>query len=164
MDGILEYSRIGRIKEKISSIDLNLLLKEVIELLLIPSHIKIHVQEKLPTLHFEKIRLHQLFQNLLTNAIQYMDKPQGEIEISCIDKEAMWEFHIKDNGPGIHEKYFDKIFEMFQTLQSKDKQASTGIGLSLVKRIIEDFHHGKVFVLKSEPNVGTTFRIVLKQA
>src|SRR3989344_5724119 len=86
---------------------------------------------------------------------QYMDKPQGEIEISCIDKEAMWEFHIKDNGPGIHEKYFDKIFEMFQTLQSKDKQASTGIGLSLVKKIVETY--GGTITVQSQVGQGTTF-------
>jgi signal transduction histidine kinase len=84
-----------------------------------------------------------------------MDKPQGSIKIGCIEELDFWKFSVKDNGPGIKEKYYDKIFQMFQTLSSRDKFESTGIGLTVVKKII-DLYGGKIWI-ESQEGQGCTF-------
>ncbi|OGO79481.1 MAG: hypothetical protein A2Y23_07180 [Clostridiales bacterium GWB2_37_7] len=155
IDGILHYSRVTRVKENYVDIDLNRLIKEVIELLAPPANIEIKVQSELPVIKGERIYIEQVFQNLLSNAIKFMDKPYGKIQIGCKTIEGFWEFSVKDNGPGIDEKYFNKIFMIFQTLQPRDKFESTGVGLSIVKKIIET-DGGKIW-LTSELKKGTTF-------
>ena len=123
----------------------------------------ITIDTSLPTLVFEKVRLFQVFQNLIGNAIKYMDKPQGRIRISCTTDEQCWTFSVTDNGPGISEKYFGKICQMFQTLTRRDELESTGIGLSVVKKIVA-LHEGTVWV-ESQMGEGTTFSFTLpKQA
>jgi signal transduction histidine kinase len=84
-----------------------------------------------------------------------MDKPQGVIKIGCVEDDGYWKFSILDNGPGIEEKYFEKIFQIFQTLTPLDEQESTGVGLALVKKIIS-MYGGKIWV-ESEPGQGSKF-------
>ena len=69
--------------------------------------------------------------------MKYMDKPKGRIEVGCIEEDGFWKFSVTDNGPGIEEKYFEKIFKIFQTLSPRDKFESTGIGLTVTKKIVE---------------------------
>ena len=88
-----------------------------------------------------------------------MDKPQGQVKIGCVEEDGLWRFSISDNGPGIEEKYFEKIFQIFQTLSRRDEFESTGVGLSLVKKIVE-MYDGKVWV-ESEPGEGSTFFLTL---
>ncbi len=159
IQGILEYSRVGRTEGKVEKIDLNKLLKEVIDLLAPPDNIKIKVENKLPKYKADRIRLTQLFQNLLSNAIKYIDKPKGIIKIGCAEEKNEWEFSVSDNGPGIEEKYFEKIFKIFQTLGSTPSDESTGIGLTITKKII-DLYKGRIWV-ESEINKGTTFYFTL---
>jgi len=159
IDGILEYSRVGRINEEIIEIDLNILIKEVIDIIAPPSNIKIKVADNLPTINFESTRISQVFQNLLSNAIKFMDKPQGYIEIGCKKRDDRWEFYISDNGPGIEEKHFANIFKIFQTLQPRDEFESTGIGLTLIKKII-NMYEGIIWI-ESKLDVGTTFFFTL---
>ena len=97
----------------------------------------------------------QVFQNILSNAIHYIDKPEGHISIKCKRDEKQWVFSVADNGPGIEEKYFDKIFQMFQTLGMNKDSDGTGIGLALVKRIIEKWG-GSIWV-ESKIGYGSTF-------
>ncbi|MBN1270957.1 MAG: GHKL domain-containing protein [Candidatus Aminicenantes bacterium] len=155
IDGILQYSRAGRKEEQIESINLNKLMAEIIDNLSPPGHIKIFVEDNLPTIHVERIRIQQVFQNLLSNAIKYMDKPQGEIKVSCKEENYQWVFAVSDNGPGIEKKYYGTIFNIFQTLESKDKHESTGVGLSVVNKIVNRFG-GKVWV-ESTVGRGSTF-------
>jgi two-component system, LuxR family, sensor kinase FixL len=138
---------------------LNKVIKEIIELLSPPENIKIIVNTELPTIKGEIIYIEQIYQNLISNAIKFMDKPEGEINISCSSQEDFWEFSVSDNGAGIDEKYFNKIFMIFQTLQPRDKFESTGIGLSIVKKIVET-NGGKIW-LESAINKGTTFYFTL---
>ncbi|MEW6349004.1 MAG: ATP-binding protein [Thermodesulfobacteriota bacterium] len=159
IDGVLQYSRIGRIREQLGVVDLNQVLREVLDSLDPPSHITIVVENDLPSVRGEETRLHEVFQNLLDNAVKYMDKPQGEIRISCTDKNGLWQFAVRDNGPGIDSIHFERIFQMFQTLKSKKKTESTGIGLALVKKIVE-LHGGTVWV-ESTLGVGTAFLFTL---
>jgi signal transduction histidine kinase len=81
------------------------------------------------------------------------------VEISCEDKGGQWEFSVADNGPGIDPRYHDKIFKIFQTLQARDKFESTGIGLSIIKKIVEQ-NNGRIW-LESEIGKGTTFFFTL---
>ncbi|UCD50348.1 MAG: GAF domain-containing protein [Phycisphaerales bacterium] len=159
IDGILHYSEIGRTSKCREWVDLNKLLPEVIAQLVPPEDMEITIEDPLPELVIEKVRLIQVFQNLIGNAIKYMDKPQGRIRINCTGDEHFWTFSVSDNGPGIDEKYFDKIFQMFQTLTRRDELESTGIGLSMVKKIVE-LHGGTVWV-ESQVGEGTTFSFTL---
>ena len=108
IDGILQYSRVGRIKEEKISVDLNTLVPEVIDLIAPPENITIEVENELPRLLCEKTHIQQIFQNLLSNAVKYMDKPEGMIKIGSILDGNYWRFSVSDNGPGIEEKYFEK--------------------------------------------------------
>ena len=159
IDGILQYSRVTRAKENYVEINLNKLIKEVVELLSPPKDIKIIVDAEMPIIKGEVIYIEQIYQNLISNAIKFMDKPNGEINISFSSDEDFWELSVSDNGAGIDEKYFNKIFMIFQTLQPRDKFESTGIGLSIVKKIVET-SGGKIW-LESTINKGTTFYFTL---
>lgn len=155
IEGILEYSRIGRLEGAAATVDLNQVVEEVLDSLAPPDHITIRILHELPTLVLNRTRITQVFQNLLSNAITFLDKPQGDIMIDCAADGDGWVFSIRDNGPGIDPKYFDRIFQIFQTLQARDTLESTGIGLSLVKRIIE-WYGGRVWV-ESTPGQGSVF-------
>jgi two-component system, LuxR family, sensor kinase FixL len=155
IDGILEYSRIGRVHEAAVAVDLNQLLLEVIDSLAPPASIRIEVAEGLPALKTERTRMQQLFQNLLSNAIRFMDKPEGLIRVEWADLGDSWRFSVGDNGPGIDPRHFDRIFQLFQTLNPRDRVESTGVGLSIVKKIAEGLG-GRVGV-ESTPGQGSTF-------
>jgi len=159
IQGILEYSRIGRMEEKAEKIDLNELVKDIIESLFPPDNIKILIENELPEYTADRTRLIQLFQNLLSNAIKYMDKPEGIIKIGCTEEENEWKFSISDNGPGIEKKYFYKIFKIFYALGTNPIDKSTGIGLTIVKKII-DLYNGRIWI-ESEVGKGTTFYFTL---
>jgi len=161
IDGILQYSRVGRVKEKQVQVNLNELVSEVIDMIAPPENIAITVESELPTVECEQTRITQVFQNLLSNAIKYMDKPQGQIKIGCIEENGFWKFSIADNGPGIEEKYYEKIFQMFQTLLSRDEFESTGVGLTVVKKIVE-MYGGKIWV-ESKVGEGSTFYFTLSK-
>ncbi len=159
IDGILQYSRVGRVKETRVEVDLNQLLRDVIDSLAPPEHIAITVAGALPTIRTEKTRIQQVFQNLLSNAIKYMDKPHGEIRIDCTDAGEDWGFSVSDNGPGIEARHFKRIFQLFQTLAPRDRVESTGVGLALVKKIVE-MYGGKIW-LESKLGEGSTFFFTL---
>ncbi|OGT01735.1 MAG: hypothetical protein A2143_07325 [Gallionellales bacterium RBG_16_57_15] len=107
----------------------------------------------------EPTRIQQVFQNLLSNAIKYMDKPEGRIHIACVAEDKQWKFSISDNGPGIDRQHFDKIFQLFQTLPPRDRVESTGVGLALVKKIVE-MYGGRIW-LESTVGRGCTFFFTL---
>lgn len=159
IDGILQYSRVGRIEEDKVEIDLQKQVLEIIDYLAPPAHIKIEIISELPTIISEKTRITQVFQNLMSNAIKYNDKPEGIIQIGCSEDGEFYKFFVTDNGPGIEKKYFEKIFQIFQTLHPKDQYESTGVGLTLIKKIV-DMYGGKVWV-ESEIGNGCTFNFTL---
>ena len=155
IDGILEYSRIGRIIGTQELIDLHALVKNVLDLLAPPAHIQISIDPNLPAIFGDRIRVQQIFINLIDNAVKFMDNARGIIEIHCKDAESFWQFSISDNGEGIAPQYHEKIFQIFQTLRPRDEQENTGIGLSIVKKIVE-FYGGRIWV-ESQPGEGSTF-------
>jgi PAS domain S-box-containing protein len=159
IDGILRYAEIGYVVEEQHDVDVNSLLTEIIGESIIPDNFEVAIEQPLPIVRGERLRLKQVFQNLLSNAIKYTDKPKGQIKIGCTEENTFWKFSVADNGCGIKEKYFEKIFEIFQTLTSRDKTESTGIGLTIVKKIVE-LYGGKVWV-ESKVNEGSTFFFTL---
>jgi signal transduction histidine kinase len=121
-----------------------------------------HLAPGLPTLLCERTRLTQVFENLISNAVKYMGKPEGDISIGCEDAGAHWKFHVRDTGPGIEEKYYEKIFQIFQTLAARDERESTGIGLAIVKKNVE-LSGGRVWV-ESKVGEGSTFYFLIPKS
>jgi len=161
IESILQYSRVGRVRESREKVDLNGVVAGVIEMIGIPPNVKITVDD-LPTVVGERTRLGQVFQNLIGNAVKFMDKPEGTVRVSCADEGGRWRFAVQDNGPGIDSRYFEQVFQIFQTLSSRDDIEGTGVGLTLVKKIVE-MHGGKVWV-ESEVGHGSTFFFTLPKA
>jgi light-regulated signal transduction histidine kinase (bacteriophytochrome) len=159
IEGVLEYSRVGRIKEEKVWVDLNELVPQIVEMVCPPENIAVTIDTELPTIECEQTRITQVFENLLSNAVKYMNKPQGHVHVGCTEKEGFWEFSVADNGPGIEKKYFESIFKIFQTLSPRDKFESTGIGLTIVKKIVA-LYGGKIRV-ESTVGEGSTFFFTL---
>ena len=147
-----QYKNIRSSSFKKNKINLNTIAKKVIAKLQVPSHIKVEIKNKLPTLFADEIMLEKVFEILIQNALDHIDKKKGLILLACETTEEDYLFSIKDNGIGIKTKYHEKIFEMFQTIDSNN---STGIGLSIVKKIIS-YYNGEVKV-ESKTNKETIF-------
>lgn len=156
---VLRYSKVGFNKARNKTVNLNDLLDRLLEALYIPNHIKVSIENPLPIMKGNKTELQQLFQNLISNAVKFIDKPEGIIRIGHAELEHHYQFSISDNGIGIEEKYHDKIFQIFHSL--KKSSDSTGIGLSIVKKIIDNYD-GNIW-LESQPGLGTTFHFTLKK-
>jgi len=135
------------------------LMQRVIKKLEVPKNIDLEIPGNLPHIVFENTRMEQIFENLIENSIRFMDKDKGHASVSIDEKDNKWECSVTDNGPGIEEKYHEKIFEIFQTLNTRDTVESAGIGLAIVKKIVSKYN-GKIWI-ESTPGAGTTisFRI-----
>jgi signal transduction histidine kinase len=156
IDGILQYSRVGRDSIPVDEVDVGQLLREVIDLLAPPENVKVVIKSVMPTLRTEKLRMQQVFLNLIGNAIKHNPRPDAVVEITSRDVGAFYSFGVRDNGPGIAPEYHEKIFVMFQTLQARDKVEGTGVGLSLVRKIVE--HQGGQISVDSREGEGAMFR------
>lgn len=156
INGLLEFSRVGRADSKVETFDVGQLVSEVIDSLAPPGTFEIQVAPELPILTARRLLLGQVFANLISNAIKHHDRPQGIISISVQDQGKFFEFAVSDDGPGIDAKFHDKIFTIFQTLKARDQQENTGVGLSIVKKIVET--EGGAIQVQSEAGKGTTFR------
>lgn len=161
IEGILAYSKIDRKDDVFIDVDLNKQLKESLDLIDVPKNFKIDIQENLPTVKGDQSKIHQVFMNILSNAIKFNDKPEGEglVKVKCEDDRQFWKFSVEDNGPGIEPQYHEKIFVIFQTLNARDTFESTGVGLAIVKKIVDEMG-GKIW-LESELGKGTTFHFTM---
>lgn len=159
LDAILLYSKVGRNMEHDVEVDLNTLLEETISELNPPDHISIKAENMLPSITCNRAGIKQLFLNLIGNSIKYMDKQKGEITVGSIDQNGVYRLHVTDNGPGIEEVHFEKIFKIFQTLNPRDEMEGAGIGLPMARKIVET--HGGAIWLSSKPGEGTTFFLTL---
>ncbi|MBE9107862.1 PAS domain S-box protein [Nodosilinea sp. LEGE 07298] len=155
INGLLEYSRVGRRQRSIVAVDLNELLSNVVDSLAPPESFVVDLPTGLPTLYSHKTALGQVFANLINNAIKHHHRDQGSVRVSWRDRGKWLEFAVADDGPGIAPQYHDKIFTIFQTLKARDDFESTGVGLAVVKKIIEA-EKGRVW-LTSTVGEGTTF-------
>jgi signal transduction histidine kinase len=130
------------------------MVEQVLENINPPAHVTVFVQKNLPPIRYHKVSLLQVFQNLIGNAFKYMDKPNGEIKVGFSKQNTHYLFSVRDNGPGIAEDSSERVFNLFEKAHSGTAE-STGIGLSIVKRIVEE-NNGRVWV-ESEVGVGSTF-------
>ncbi|MBN2324038.1 MAG: GHKL domain-containing protein [Spirochaetes bacterium] len=158
INSILHYSRIGRVNEKPTLVDLDTIVHDVIKSLPVHEGVTITVEKKLPFVQGSGIRLSEVFQNLIENAIKHRDNQCSEIRVFYEDEPDQWRFSVSDNGPGIDPKYHEKIFMVFETIESTES-GSTGIGLAIVKKSIE-MYGGKVGV-NSQKGKGCTFWFTL---
>jgi signal transduction histidine kinase len=156
IDDLLQYSRVGRVHLQPELVDVGQLLAGVVDLLPVPDGFTVEVGPGMPTLAAERLRLEQVFLNLIGNAIKHHDRPDGHVCISVRDDGEYYEFTVADDGPGIAPQYHEKVFIIFQTLAGLNKAEDTGIGLTLVKKIIES--QGGTIHLDSEEGRGATFR------
>ncbi|MCH8331018.1 MAG: GHKL domain-containing protein, partial [Bacteroidetes bacterium] len=155
ISSVLKYSKEGAEAQTIEDIKLNSLIEETVEFLSPPDHVEVIIQKDMPKLKMAKVQLTIILENLISNAIKYMDKESGRIEIGCVTEGTLLKFNVSDNGPGIDPKYHDKIFQIFQTLDKKSEYESTGIGLALAKKIVNNIG-GKIWV-DSKEGQGSTF-------
>ncbi len=159
IEGILDFSTIGMVETAKEKVHMRTLFNEIIDLLKVED-VEFKIDgDQLPQLVGVKTQLFQLFSNLISNGIKFNDKPKGLITIGYRDLQDIHEFSIGDNGPGIPKQYHSKIFVVFQTLQTRDSYESTGIGLSIVKKIVDKLE-GSIKIA-SEENKGTVFTIKL---
>lgn len=156
---VLEYASINNGNKEDEEVDVNKVIRDIEKLLHVPDHITLTVKNTLPILKADRVRIQQLFQNLISNAVRYIDKEKGYIEIDVKEENSYYEFSVKDNGIGISDEFHEKIFKIFQSLH-KNKE-STGIGLSIVKKIV-DLYHGNIW-LESSKGIGTTFYFTIKK-
>jgi PAS domain S-box-containing protein len=155
INGLLEYSRVGRRQRTVETVDLNLLLDNIVDSLAPAPEFTIAIEPDLPSLHTSKTALSRVLSNLIDNALKHHHADHGTVQIACRDRGTQLEFAITDDGPGIDPQYHDRIFTIFQTLKARDSFESTGIGLAIVRKIIEA-ENGQIW-LESATGEGTTF-------
>ncbi len=159
IQGLLSYARIGREKTEKEMVDVAAMVQEILENF--STGHTIETDTGLPVFFTERLPLFQVFSNLISNAVKYNTRPQGTIRIYAEDYTDHYLFSVADNGPGIHKNYHDKIFVIFQTLREKDDPESTGVGLAIVKKIL-DARHEKIMI-RSSPGEGATFSFTWKK-
>jgi light-regulated signal transduction histidine kinase (bacteriophytochrome) len=152
INGLLEYARL-RTKAKLELTNVHEMVSDMITDI-VPKSFQVELIN-LPTLVTECLKLQQVFSNLISNAVKFTPNADGQLTISAAKKNEHYEFTVRDNGIGIDPIYHDKIFEIFQTLREKDQEESTGIGLSIVKKIMEE--HRETIRVESKLGQGAAF-------
>jgi signal transduction histidine kinase len=164
IDGLLDYSRSESvIKEKKTSIELQALLKGVTEMFAYEKNLSFQLNSELASVTVNITAIQQILINLFANAIRYNDKPETVIEISVTENERHYIFCVRDNGPGIQLEDSEKVFELFETLQTNDRSglSGNGIGLATVKRIVEKC--GGIVGLEAVPGFGACFKFTIEK-
>jgi len=154
INGLLAYARVGRTAQPAATVDVAQLLGEVAELV-VPLGFSLRIAPNLPVFVTDRLGLQQVFTNLLSNAVKYHQRGAGHLEVTCREIGRCYEFRVQDDGPGIAPEYHQKIFLLFQTLRDRHTAESTGIGLSIVQKIIDE-HQGTIRV-ESAPGQGAGF-------
>ena len=159
IENILKYSSIDSTATKTENVNTHEVVEEILSMIFIPNHITVNIKNKLPVVSADATGIQQLFQNLISNAVNYIDKKEGLVELDVQENKDEYIFSIQDNGCGIPKEYHEKIFKIFSSASTHKK--SSGIGLSIVRKII-DINKGKIW-LESEVGKGTTFYFSLKR-
>ncbi len=161
LSGLLEFSRIGQMNDKIESVDTTEVVKSAFELSLPPTGFSLEIEGSLPKFETVKVPFEKVMRNLLDNAIKHHDREDGKVTIRCNQDLEFYQFDIEDDGPGISEKYREQIFHMFKTLKPKGKGGGSGVGLALVKKTVENLK-GEIDIDSAAPT-GTIFRFTWPQ-
>lgn len=161
IDGILHYSRVAREEPQRTEVDSHALVTSLISALAIPEGLTVRIGGQLPMVAYDPTQLEQVFLNLIDNAVRHHGRPRGEVVVSCERCEGVWRFTVRDDGVGIESRHFDRIFALFQTLSTGTGPRGTGIGLSIVKRIVE--RNGGLVTVRSEIGQGTAFSFTVPE-
>jgi PAS domain S-box-containing protein len=162
LEDLLQYSRAGRIFGEPEQVDVRPLLDGVIDLVGQTPGFVIDVQPRMPSVRTPKAPLEQIFRNLIGNALKHHHRDSGTVRVSAVDFGAFVEFTVLDDGPGIPEELHERAFAMFQTLKPRDEVEGTGMGLALVKRLVEA--HGGTVSIESAEGEGAAFRFTWPKA
>lgn len=157
IDGLLVYARAGRVRNEPTRVDVERLVATVVDALGPLDGISVETVAPLPVLVAEEIRLTQIFQNLIGNAVKHHPGPTGKVEVSCAESGNSWEFSVSDDGEGINRQHHDRIFQIFERLSPDDDVEGVGVGLAITKKIVESV--GGTIWVESEgvPGEGSVF-------
>lgn len=156
IDELLQYSRVGRMKYLVEEVDTAKLCREITEMLDIPNTFTVSIAQDLPVFRTWKVPFEQVLRNLIENAVKHHDRDTGRIDVSAKTNGTTYEFKVRDDGPGIREEYHARSFKMFQTLKPRDEVEGSGMGLALVKKIVE-IQGGHVHIEPNDGKRGLTF-------
>lgn len=155
IDGLLNYARVNKTKLTDERVESKELVLEVIDSIAPPKTFTVDIAPDLPILYTKRLLLSQVFANLIGNAVEHHTRTDGSIRIFAEDRGDFYEFAVADDGSGISPEYQENIFEIFHTGNTQNRRNSSGVGLAIVKKIVETVT-GKVW-LESELGKGTTF-------
>jgi two-component system sensor kinase FixL len=158
LDDILSYSRAGRIIDSPVEVDTQELVSRIAEIHA-PGSFDVKIKGKFPVLFSPRTALEQIFGNLISNAVKHHDRGKGTIEIESFENGNFQEFVVRDDGPGILPEFHERVFQMFQTLQSRDKVSGSGLGLAIVKKLVE-WQGGRVWIESKEGSRGTAIHFL----
>ena len=156
LNDLLDYSRAGRRHGDVVMVDTSQLLNKITEFIAPPVGFLIQIQDNFPKFQTARTPLEQVFRNLISNSIKHHDRLRGTIEVSFKELEDFYEFSVSDDGPGIPSEFHAQIFEMFETLEARDEIEGSGMGLALIKKIVENY--GGSISVDSPNGRGATFR------
>jgi len=159
LSSLLDYSRVGRRGTKVETFEPQACLQDVWSLLSPPEGFEFEIKNIIPELTTDKAAFEQVMMNILGNSIKHHDQKRGHITLDAVAEDHYFKFSIADDGPGIEPRFHDKIFEMFQTLKPRDEVEGSGMGLSLVKKAIEQLGGRLSIVSEPETSRGTVFEI-----
>ena len=162
LDDLLAYSRADRYHYNIGKVDVNLLLDDIVRLVTPPQGFAVSVQMPLPVFVAHKVPLETVLRNLINNAIKHHDRTDGQVQVTVQDLGEFFEFSVSDDGPGIAPEFHERIFQIFQTLRPRDQVEGSGMGLAIVKKIVES-RNGHI-TIASALGQGTTFRFTWPKA
>lgn len=156
LDDLLTYSRAGRQRHSPEPVDAAALVRDVVNILAPPEEFVVQIDDSMPTFSTERVPLETALRNLIGNAVKHHSRSDGRVQVTIEDRGDVLEFAVSDDGPGIEEQFHDRIFQVFQTLQPRDQVEGSGMGLAIVKKLVET--RGGAIWVESDPDRGTTFR------
>jgi len=157
LNDLLAYSRAGRQRHKPESVDSAALIGQIVDLLGFPASFTVSVRQPMPVLYTEQVALEMVLRNLIGNSFKHHHRPEeGHVWVAAHEETEWIEFSIGDDGPGIEPQFHERIFGIFQTLRPRDEVEGSGIGLALVKRLVE--MRGGAIQVESALGQGATFR------
>jgi PAS domain S-box-containing protein len=163
LDGLLAYSRIGRVNSPIENVDIPLLVRDIAVMLSPPVGFVITCEGPMPAIRTHRAPMRVVLENLIANALKHHDRKEGRIVVSMHTADGMAEFRVSDDGPGILPRFHERIFVIFQTLVGRDEVEASGIGLAIVKKQVEG-HGGRIRLESNPPARGATFIFTWKEA
>ena len=164
LDGLLAYSRVGGHSDTpVEAVDIAEVVREVIALLAPAPEFVVTCEGTMPVIRTHRMPIQVVLRNLIDNALKHHDRAEGRITVATRLLDGVAEFRVTDDGPGIEPRFHERIFVIFQTLATRDDNASTGIGLAIVKKKIER-NGGRIWVESAPPARGTSFVFTWKVA